>query len=116
MLNFNSCLATQFQRFIELRRLSGTDYDSQALLLSYFDHFLVEQLWCCAYITRQIIDDYQCSLMSLAPRTRVNRLCVVRQWCAYLATTAPTSYVPESIKNISSKSAYQGGIVHFLLI
>jgi len=38
----NSCLAAQIAAFIDLRRLSGTDYHSQAQLLSYFDHFLVE--------------------------------------------------------------------------
>lgn len=107
MLNFNSCLAPQFQRFIELRQLSGTDYATQALLLSYFDHFLAEQSWYCHYITRQLIEDYQCTLTELAPRTRINRLCVVHQWCEYLATTEPISYVPESIKNISSGTTHK---------
>jgi hypothetical protein len=45
MLNFKRCLATQIQRFIALRQLSGTDYQGQALLLSYFDHFLAEHSW-----------------------------------------------------------------------
>ena len=37
-----SCLATQIERFIQLRRLSGTDYASQTLLLGYFDRYLLE--------------------------------------------------------------------------
>ena len=38
-----SCLAEKMQCFIDLRRLSGTDYQGQAQLLGYFDRFLVEQ-------------------------------------------------------------------------
>ena len=37
---FSSCLAPQMQRFVNLRRLSGTDYHSQSRLLEYFDRFL----------------------------------------------------------------------------
>jgi len=33
MLSFHSFLADAIRRFIDLRRLSGTDYHSQALLL-----------------------------------------------------------------------------------
>ena len=40
---FSSCLAAQMDRFINLRRLSGTDYHSQTRLLEYFDRFLVQQ-------------------------------------------------------------------------
>ena len=39
----HSRLAEKIQCFIELRRVSGTDYESQARLLVYFDRFLVEQ-------------------------------------------------------------------------
>ena len=40
---FSSCLAAQMDRFVNLRRLSGTDYHSQTRLLEYFDRFLVQQ-------------------------------------------------------------------------
>jgi|GEM_PF-6408962 len=43
IIEFHSWLSEQIGRFIELRRLSGTDYSSQARLLGYFDRFLVEQ-------------------------------------------------------------------------
>ena len=107
MLNFYSCLATQIQHFIELRRLSGTEYYAQAVLLSYFDHFLAEHSWNEVNITSQIIDDYQCSFIALAPRSRTNRFSVVKQFCEYYAASNPQSYAPESIKNISSKTAYK---------
>ena len=41
MLSFHSFLADAIRRFIDLRRLSGTDYHSQALLLGAFDRFVV---------------------------------------------------------------------------
>jgi hypothetical protein len=42
-LKLRSCLAGPIQKFINLRRLSGTDYQGQAQLLGYFDRFLFEQ-------------------------------------------------------------------------
>ncbi len=107
MLTFNSPLAAKIQQFIALRQLSGTNYYGQALLLSYFDRFLVQQSWCGPHITCQIIDEYWCSLSSLAPRGRGNRFCVVKQLCEYIAASDPQSYVPEPIRNPSSASTYK---------
>ncbi len=42
-LKLQSSLAGPIQNFINLRRLSGTDYQGQAQLLGYFDRFLFEQ-------------------------------------------------------------------------
>jgi site-specific recombinase XerD len=106
-LKFDSCLATQIQCFIDLRRLSGTDYQSQARLLGYFDRFLVEQELSEPRITRQITDEYQRSLERLAPRTRGNRFCVVRQLCEYLARADPLTYVPEPHSMFPSQTAHQ---------
>ena len=61
----HSCLAAQIQALIDLRRLSGTDYQGQARLLEYFDRFLLEQGATKPRMTRQIIDSYQ---QSFAPR------------------------------------------------
>jgi site-specific recombinase XerD len=109
-LMLHSCLATQIQSFIDLRRLSGTDYQSQALLLGYFDRFLTEQELSATRITRLITDRYQRSLLHLAPRSQGNRFCVVRQLCKYLARTDPFSFVPEPPRFISSQIAYQAYI------
>lgn len=101
-----SCLATQIERFIQLRRLSGTDYASQTLLLGYFDRYLLEYQWGEPRLTREITDRYQQSLRPLAPRTQSNRFCVLRQFCKYLAGTDPNSYVPEPLKTIPSNRAH----------
>ncbi len=107
MVNLHSCLATQIQNLIDLRCLSGTDYHSQAKLLEYFDHFLIEHLFKEPRITSQIIDDYQHSLLPLAPRSRNNRFCVVKQLCEYLAAKDPQSYVPDPIKYTPSSAAHK---------
>ena len=56
-------------------------------------------------ITQQIWDRYQQSLKRLAPRSRANRLCVVRQLCEYLARTDPLNYAPEPCRAPSSREA-----------
>jgi hypothetical protein len=49
-------LARKIQNFIHLRRLSGTDYQSQAQLLGYFDRFLLTQRLNEPRMTREITD------------------------------------------------------------
>jgi site-specific recombinase XerD len=102
----HSCLVDEIQNFIHLRRLSGTDYQSQAQLLGYFDRFLFEQQISGPPLTREITDDYLLGLSHLAPRSRSNRFCVVRQLCQYLARNDPCGYVPEPLKVIPSQGAH----------
>lgn len=107
MLMFHSFLAEAIWRFIDLRRLGGTDYHSQAVLLGAFDRFVAEQtLTDPPRITRALVDAYQRSLSALAPRTRSNRLCVVRQLCRYLAARDPQVYIPEPLRNIPARGEH----------
>ena len=99
---FCSCLAPQIETFINLRRLSGTDYRRQAESLGYFDRFLVANDIQQARMTREICDRYQNSLSTLAPSTRANRFCVVRLLCQYLTRTDPLSYIPERLPSPGS--------------
>jgi len=105
--SFSSCLATQMKRFINLRRLSGTDYHSQTRLLEYFDRFLVQQGFNRPQITREITDSYQQGLTTLALRTQNNRMCVIRQFGEYLAGSDPQSFVPRPLLMIRSHRAHQ---------
>jgi site-specific recombinase XerD len=101
-----SSLAPEIQNFIHLRRLSGTDYQSQAQLLGYFDRFLLDQHLSESRITREVTDAYLQSLSHLTPRTRSNRFCVVRQLSQYLARSNPYGYVPEPLRFIPSQGAH----------
>jgi len=69
-IELHSWLSGQINRFIELRRLSGTDYSSQARLLGYFDRFLVEQYPNGSFVTRHMIDHYMQSFSHLRPRVQ----------------------------------------------
>lgn len=95
----------QIGRFIELRRLSGTDYQSQAKLLGYFDRFVLEEHLTGPPVTRQIIEQYLQSLAHLRPRVQYNRFCVVRQLCESIAQSDPSCYVPEPMKCGSAQKA-----------
>lgn len=106
-LKFHSCLALQIERFIRLRQLSGTDYQSQARLLCYFDRYLCEEKLEEPRLTRQITDRYLQTLAHLVPRVRYNRFCVVRQLCRYLLRTDPLTYVPEAIRAITPQAAHR---------
>jgi len=108
MLSLHSFLAEPIRRLIDLRRLSGSDYHSQAQLLGAFDRFVIERSANGdePRLTRELVDAYQCSLSALAPRTRANHLCVVRQLCRYLARGDPSTYVPESVRAIPSLGAH----------
>lgn len=106
-LEFHSPLAPQIRSFIRLRQLSGTDYQSQALLLSYFDRFLAGEKVETPRITRQITDHYLQILSHLTPRVQANCFSVVRQLCRYLLRNDPRTYVPEPIRAIASQAAHQ---------
>jgi len=103
---FHSWVSDRISRFIELRRLSGTDYSSQVRLLAYFDRFLVEHYPSGPAITRQIVDHYLQSLSGLQSRGRSNRFCVVRQLCEYIARTDPCCHVPEPMRGVNSQKAF----------
>jgi site-specific recombinase XerD len=105
-IELQSWLSEQIGRFIELRRLSGTDYSSQARLLRYFDRFLVEQYPNESFVTRHIIDHYLQSLSHLRPRVQLNRLCVVRQLCRHIAQTEPRCHVPEPMRCVTAPKVF----------
>ena len=107
---FKSCLAAQINAFIALRRLSGTDYGSQAKLLQYVDRFLADRHIQEPRITREIWDGYRDSLVGVAVRTQANRMCVLRQLCEYLARTDPPCFIPEPMRAPPSRGAHRAYI------
>jgi site-specific recombinase XerD len=106
-LKFQSCLAAKIQTFIKLRQLSGSNYQSQAKLLGYFDRFLVKEKIREPRVTRETTEVYQHTISHLTLRGRSNRLSVVRQFCQYLSRTDPLVYVPEPLKTITSQAAHR---------
>ena len=94
---FHSCLAGKIQNFIHLRCLSGTDYQSQARLLGYFDRFLLTQRLNEPLMTSEITDGYQQSLSHLAPRSRSNASAWSDSFASILPTTIPAAMYPNPL-------------------
>jgi site-specific recombinase XerD len=104
---FHSCLAKEFGRFVKLRRLTGSDYHSQARMLKYFDRFLQHQGVTEPRLTRETIDAYRQTLGHLCAGTQGNRLNVVRQFCQYLSRSDPQGYVPERRRGPRPEDAHR---------
>jgi len=105
-VTFSSCLAGYMRSFVALRQLSGTDYQSQARLLSYFDRFLVAEDFTQRYVDAEVVQRYVAGMGALAPRTRCNRVSVLRQFCCDLATVEPRCHIPEPLRCIRSADAH----------
>lgn len=105
-LAFESCLAEPIRHLIDLRQITGMDYQAQARLLLYFDRFLVTQKWTETVLTRQVIEAYGKTLAHLAPRVQANRMSVVRQLCKYLSRSDLRIYVPEPWRVPSSQATF----------
>lgn len=117
-LNFRSHFKQQMENFVNLRRLSGTDYQSQIKLLEYFDDFLVQKYpypdadpdadASSHLLTPDMVEGYlhSDSNQRLSKRSLSNRFSVVRQFAHYLSQFDPLSYVPAS-RPIPKSDTYQ---------
>ena len=105
-VTFSSCLAAAMGRFVALRQLSGSDYRSQALLLARFDRFLASEGFDRACPGADVVQRYLATVAGLAPRSRANLLCVLRQFCLELAMAIPQCHVPEPGRHIRPADAH----------
>ena len=64
-LTFCSSMAQRLESFVSLRRLSGTDYQSQSRLLVYFDNFLAKEHFDEPCLNREIVQCYLSTLSHL---------------------------------------------------
>ena len=99
-LKFCSCFEDKMRRFVELKRLSGTDYQDQIKQLGYFDKFLVTRNFNEPYPTHDILQKYLTSIAHLHSKSIYNRFGVVRLFCRYLSQFEPSCYIPEPARTI----------------
>ena len=104
-LTFRSSMAQRLENFVALRRLAGTDYQSQTRLLVYFDKFLAKEYFDESCLSRGIVQLYLSTLSHLHPRTRHNRFSVVKQFCHYLSRFEPSCFIPEAIGPAKSETS-----------
>ncbi len=89
-----SWLASDFGRFVSLRRAAGARYDSQVLLLEAFDRYVRERVP-HPPLRRQHVLDYVEGLTRLCDRARDNAVCVVWQALTYaILHEAPVDPLP----------------------
>lgn len=80
---FRSPLAHRLQSFMELRHAAGRKQTRDHKILRYLDRFLTTELRPGQAITRDVVDKWVAGMAHLAVGTRINRLSMMRQFCAY---------------------------------
>jgi integrase len=90
---FRSPLAPRLQSFLEARGTRNQHGASTRKILRYLDRFLMGELRPGQPLTREIVEKWNESLAHLNPNTRLNRLCVLRQFCLYLSHFDPRTCI-----------------------
>jgi integrase/recombinase XerD len=81
---FRSPLAFWLQSFLEMRRLLGRQGQYDRKILTYLDRFLMSELKPGETISQKIVEGWTESMEHLSLGTRINRICILRQFCLYL--------------------------------
>ncbi len=93
MIRFHSVWADEMEQFVAFKRMGGYDYTSQARTLSYFDHFLFDELEgeqppC---LSRECLQEYLETITHLESFSRRARLSSLREFTRYLHAKYPHS-------------------------
>jgi len=81
---FRSPLAPRLQAFLDAQYRGHRSFSCQKILL-YLDRFLMRELKAGQPVSGAIVERWMESMAHLSPNTRINRLCVLRQFCRYLS-------------------------------
>jgi integrase len=90
---FRSPLAFRLQCFWDARQQAGQLGLSSRKILRYLDRYLLVELKPGETITREVAERWIKSMDSLRIGTRINRICMLRQFCRYLAHFDPRTCV-----------------------
>jgi integrase/recombinase XerD len=94
-LSFSSVLAPTLRALVEHRQALGYGDRNVRSLLAHFDRYLVARRWSRPILTRPLVEDWAAaSSTPLKPRSRAQRLHVMRLLGRFLAQTHPTTYIP----------------------
>jgi len=92
--SFHSALAPTLRAFVEYRQALGYGDRGVRSLLAHFDRYLVARGWARSILTRELVEDWAASDGPLKPRSRSQRLHVMRLLGRFLAHTHPDAYIP----------------------
>jgi integrase len=90
---FRSCLAARLHGFWKMRVALGRKGISERKILIYLDRFLTRALKPGQAITPAIAQQWCAEMEHLSTGTRINRISVLRQFCAYLRYFDPRTCV-----------------------
>lgn len=94
---FKSSLSKYMVEFVKIKRLSGTDYQSQTNLLRKFDNFIFENYNDSLFVTHDIFRHYLATLNAMAGSSQVNNVSVVRQFCKQLSLSKKQCFIPGKV-------------------
>jgi integrase/recombinase XerD len=97
MTRFRSILAPRLQSFLDIRRAVGRNAVSDQKILRYLDRYLSRELKPGQALTRHVAERWIDELKNLSVGTRINRISILRQFCAYLSRfDKRTCLIPQS--------------------
>lgn len=89
---FRSALAPRLHAFSEARQAGGRAVGTLKIL-QYIDRFFMAELKPGQPISREILERWIDSTKHLSPGTRINRFCVMRQFCLYMSYFEPRTCI-----------------------
>lgn len=90
---FRSPVASSLQAFLEMRITIGRKGESDQKILYFLDRFLMSELKPGRPITADLAERWFKSMEHLSVGTRLNRMSIMRQFCAYLSNFDPKTCV-----------------------
>lgn len=90
---FHSCLASRLHEFWEMHVTLGRKGAAERKILNYLDRFLLSALEPGQPITLEIAKRWFQEMEHLSTGTRINRVSVLRRFCAYLSRFDPRTCV-----------------------
>lgn len=92
--NFQSSMAPSLRAFVKLRHSLGYGDRGVRSLLAHFDRYLLACGWETSILTRELVQDWASSGGPLQPKSRAQRLHVMRLYGRFLSQTHPDTYIP----------------------
>jgi integrase len=90
----SSTMAPALHEFLETRRALGYGDRGVRSLTRHFDRYLVEHGWARPILTRELVEAWAASDGPLQPRSRAQRLHVMRLLGRFLSYMHPDTYIP----------------------
>jgi integrase/recombinase XerD len=106
--NMLACtMARTLRDFLETRQALGYGDRGVRSLIFHFDRYLVEHRWRRPLLTREIVEDWAASDGPLQPRSRAQRLHVMRLLGRFISFKHPDTYVPGPAWGPRQKSGFR---------